>query len=194
MMFARTSSFFILAAALAGCSQAPGASPKETGIESPAVSEIAVSYDKLRQITKQPVFVNPELAMLCRGASQQQVEAARAKHGPHANTQILVYMNDPAAEAFGSSVHPFPVGAVIVKKKIMLSYRSNDGKQVLGTGHGVGGMVKRSPGYDPSHGDWEYFYFDKPSAIESGKISSCIQCHEGAKNADYVFGTWQPKS
>jgi hypothetical protein len=51
-------------------------------------------------------------------------------------------------------------------------------------------MIKRPSGYDPSHGNWEYFYFENPSKIESGKITSCVQCHAGAADRDFVFGTW----
>ncbi|MDB6068335.1 MAG: hypothetical protein JWR26_4543 [Pedosphaera sp.] len=57
--------------------------------------------------------------------------------------------------------------------------------------NGVGGMVKRAPGYDPAHGDWEYFYFDDAAKIQSGRIASCVGCHETAKGKDYVFGTWK---
>jgi hypothetical protein len=56
--------------------------------------------------------------------------------------------------------------------------------------NGVGGMVKRHKGYDPANGDWEYFYFEDASKIESGRISSCIQCHSRASDRDYVFGDW----
>ena len=55
-------------------------------------------------------------------------------------------------------------------------------------------MVKRAPGYDPEHGDWEYFYFEDPAKIEQGKIQSCVRCHAGAKATDHVFGTWERAS
>jgi hypothetical protein len=51
-------------------------------------------------------------------------------------------------------------------------------------------MVKRAPGFDSAQGDWEYFYFDDPSKIESGRMASCIECHRTAKQTDYVFGLW----
>jgi len=51
-------------------------------------------------------------------------------------------------------------------------------------------MIKRRPGYDPAHGDWEYFYFEDANKVESGKMNSCIQCHSGAADKDYVFGGW----
>src|SRR5689334_3498253 len=84
---------------------------------SPLVSEVATSFTNYHRITKSQVYVNPELAMLCRGASKGQVEAARLKNGPHANASILVYMNPLAAAAFTTNAPFFPVGAVIVKQK-----------------------------------------------------------------------------
>ncbi len=128
--------------------------------------------------------------MLCAGVFQTNVDAARIKFGPHANTGILIYMNKLAAEAFGTNAAVFPVGAVIVKQKTMGGYFDKNRKLVHDAGTEVGGMVKRSSGYDPGHGDWEYFYFEDAGKIESGRISSCVQCHESAKSKDYVFGTW----
>ena len=136
--------------------------------------------------------------MLCTTVSKAQIEAAlnaaRIKFGPHANTGIqntgiLIFMNKAAAEAFSTNAVPFPVGAVIVKQKTM-SYFDKDGKSVREENMGVGGMVKRPAGYDPQHGDWEYLYFEDTKKIESGRIPSCVQCHESTKSKDYVFGTW----
>jgi hypothetical protein len=155
------------------------------------VSGIAKGYTNYHKITDHEVYVNPLLAMLCRGATQAEVEAAREKDGPHANTAILIYMNDLAADAFGKGSKPFPVGSVVVKRKTILGYRDNSGNYGIHGENGVGGMVKRAPGYDPAHGDWEYFYFDNPAKIQSGRIDSCVKCHETAKGKDYVFGTWK---
>jgi hypothetical protein len=60
--------------------------------------------------------------------------------------------------------------------------------------HGVGGMVKRAAGFDPAHGDWEYFYFEDPAHIESGAIATCTGCHASARATDYVFGSWRPSA
>jgi len=151
----------------------------------PTVKEIAVGFKNYQRITTDVVFVNPELAMLCRGASRAEVEAARAKLGPHAHTGILIYMNRLAADAFATNAGSFPVGSVIVKKKTFLGHRDREADT------GVGGMVKRPVGYDSEHGDWEYFYFENPAKIESGQISTCVQCHSSAKDKDHVFGTWR---
>ncbi len=83
------------------------------------------------------------------------------------------------------------MGSVIVKQKQMMGYLDKDGRQIHERDTGVGGMVKRAPGYDPKHGDWEYFYFENTGKIESGRIASCVNCHVSAKDRDYVFGTWR---
>ena len=174
--------------------------------EQPTCEEVAAAYPRYQRITDKAVFVNPELAMLCRGASQQEVEAARGQHGPHANTAVLIYMNDAAAEAFRAKATLYPAGSVIVKRKQVLGFRDQAGEWVNDRDNGVGGMIKRAAGYDPAHGDWEYFYFDRPSGaftagtatfkatppakLESGRIASCVGCHAAAARTDRVFGTW----
>ena len=183
---ARATAFILLAGSLWVWSQ-----PSPTLGTQPSVSAVATGFTNYQQITKSVVYVNPELAMFCRGASKQEVEAARTKFGPHANTGIVIYMNKVAADAFTTNASVYPIGAVIVKQKTIHGYMDKDGKQVHEADNGVGGMVKRSAGYDPKHGDWEYFYFEDTKKIESGRISSCVQCHTSAKDKDYVFGTWR---
>ncbi|MES2695258.1 MAG: cytochrome P460 family protein [Verrucomicrobiota bacterium] len=179
-----------VAALLSGCAKPPTArkAPQEAG---PTIAAIVAEYQTYRQMTDNDVYVNPELAMLCIGASQFHVDNARKTKGPHAHSAIRVLMNPSAAQSFSSGGHAYAPGAVIVKQKRFLSTR--DGKSTARdrTVHnGVGGMVKRAPGFDPANGDWEYFYFDDASTIESGRILSCIECHKTAKPTDYVFGDW----
>ena len=89
---------------------------------------------------------------------------------------VNIFMNDRAAAIFSSQKRDrYPIGSIIVKEK---------------QGRGVGGMIKRTLGFDPEHGDWEYFYFEQPTKVETGKISSCVKCHTGAAGTDYVFGSW----
>lgn len=181
----RAIAFILLtAAAPAGAQSAPASEA------SPIISEIAETFTNYSRITKDPVEVNPELAILCRGASKEEVDVARTKFGPHANAAVLIYMDKLAATAFNTNSTTFPVGSIIVKQKKVFGYRKN-GKWVYDSNDGVGGMVKRPTGYDPAHGDWEYFYFQDPKKIESGRIASCIQCHDAAKEKDHVFGTWR---
>jgi hypothetical protein len=130
--------------------------------------------------------------MLCVGISQQHVDSARERAGPHAHTSIRIFMNDEAANAFHKSTK-YPVGSVIVKEKKGLDYKISGPSPHTSakTSDGVGGMIKRSAGYDSEHRDWEYFYFEDPSIVEHGRITSCIECHRSAAASDYVFGSWE---
>ncbi len=47
----------------------------------PTVEQTARHYTKLQSMTPKPVFVNPELAMLCRGASLADVEEGEKFRG-----------------------------------------------------------------------------------------------------------------
>lgn len=171
--------------------------PSDTlGVEvAPDVESLARHYTELTLVTKEPVLVDLQLAMLCRGVSQQDVDEASKRAGPHAHTSIRIFMNDAAARAFRDKVKIFPVGSVIVKEKQVLAYDRVDGQGEMSrngasTPDGVGGMIKRPAGYDPKHGDWEYFYFENPAHVEQGKIATCVDCHRGASATDYVFGGW----
>lgn len=160
-------------------------------------AQVAKHYPTYRKITPEPVMVNPELATLCRRPDMSDVEKLRVRYGPHAHTAILIFMSDLAAEVFSAKSASYPPGSVIVKQKTLLDYYDPATKKFVSPHPaGVGGMIKHAPGYDVEHGDWEYFYFDDPEKIESGKIASCIDCHGNAKARDHVFGSWnkEPKT
>ncbi len=167
--------------------------------ESPSVAEIAQSFTNYAAVSTRGALVNRELFLLCRGVTQTDLDMERKKHGPHTYTAITVFMNPPAAAAFAATNLPYPVGSVVVKQKALgWPAESEPGGKITQSAEGVGGMVKRAPGYDPEHGDWEYFYFEAsyfyfqdPAKIEQGKIQSCVRCHAGAKATDHVFGTWE---
>ena len=159
-------------------------------------------------MTKEPVEVNPSVAVLCANPPPDWVAAAKKASGPHAFCRVKIYMNGLAAGVFGKEHAIYPVGAVIVKEK-QFGYRDPKSVQASGKlfggsgkgastqpaegdgfGDGVGGMIKRAAGYDSAHGDWEYFYYEDRKKIEHGKMSSCIECHAGEAERDYVFGSW----
>ncbi len=158
--------------------------------DAPAVENVARNYAQLHLITKEPVLVDPELAALCIGVQQFHVEDARKRTGPHAHTAVRIFMNDLAAHAFDKLQVTYPIGSVIVKEKQGLNIHNTLSGSSAKTRDGVGGMIKRAAGYDPAHGDWEYFYFEHPSQIEHGRIATCVECHRGAAATDFVFGDW----
>ncbi|WP_046004383.1 cytochrome P460 family protein [Pseudoalteromonas rubra] len=62
-------------------------------------------------------------------------------------------------------------------------------------------MIKRQPGYSPTHGDWEYVQFDNQGKVLlAGKGSDsaiqkvCASCHESIKERDYIFANFYSKS
>jgi len=202
---------------LAGC----GGKSAGDSASSQTAEKIAVSYHTRTLMTKEPVYVDPTFAGMCRMAWDEEVAASRKEFGPHTNTAIYVSMNSLAATAFEDATYPYPVGSVIVKNKLGSAYeetslepsKSLDGVrvqhppskdseapweiiidphhfEVKTTPDGVGGMIKRALGYDPEHGDWEYFFYEDPAKIDSGKLGNCIDCHQNASARDYVFGSW----
>jgi hypothetical protein len=187
----RLSSAYFALIIVAGCTaaeNAPASDPKAPATMS--AERVAKEYTTFTSMTKKPVFVDPGLAKLCAGPTQRQVDEARKIAGPHANTAVSIYMNDLAAGAFTKPfTTAYPVGSIIVKKKKALNWTDEQGNVVMPS-DGVGGMIKRTKGYDSEHGDWEYFYVENATKIESGKISTCVQCHSGAVKTDHVFGDW----
>src|SRR5262249_41411779 len=133
----------------------------------PSIAAILTNYTNYTMMTRGHVAVHAELAMLCRGVTQAEVEAARVKYGQHASAAVVIYMNHAAARAFRQGTNSYPVGSVIVKEKMFGGYFAKDGKPAHDATDGMGGMVKRAPGFDPAHGDWEYFYFDDITKVET---------------------------
>lgn len=111
---------------------------------------------------------------------------------PRANHAIRVYMNDLAAKAYRTSAATYPVGSVIVKEKLAAGGAAGKAPTDAGWQHvGVGGMIKRTAGYDPDGDNWEYFCAkDTSRKVESGRIANCALCHAGEATRDHVFGGW----
>jgi hypothetical protein len=188
----------ILLAGFVGCSEKQSVVTSDakadrvaTSDAAPRCDEIARRYEQLTLITKEPVEVDPYLATYCVSA-EVFAKAAKARSGPHAGAAVRIFMNAEAAKAFRSGGNAYPVGAVIVKEKQRLEPEGNalEAGDTLFGADGVGGMIKRPAGYDPEHGNWEYFYFEDPTKVEHGKIVSCVECHRSASATDFVFGGW----
>jgi hypothetical protein len=131
-------------------------------------------YKSLHLVTPIPIEVSDRIATAC--TSRPGPDAATGWAGPHGGAAITLWVNDLAAPAFGENPGPIPEGAVIVKEKLK-----------SGEVMAVGGMVKRAPGFDPAHGDWEYFYAERSAGFATGRLGTCIACHDHAKANDYVF-------
>ncbi len=137
-------------------------------------------YRTFKRLTKQPHLVAPLTAALCTTPRPEVVEREKNATGPHYQNSIHLYANALAEESITRRLLAFPEGAVIVKEKL----NGQEGAD------GVGGMIKRAPGYDPSNGDWEYFYADGATGFSTGKLQNCITCHAQARATDYVYSVW----
>jgi hypothetical protein len=140
----------------------------------------ATFYRNFVRLTERPHPVAPLTAALCTIPSQAVVEREKQFTGPHYKTSVHLYASPAALPTIKSRATPFPAGAVIVKEKL-----TSEGKV-----SGVGGMIKRQPGYDAANGDWEYFYFGGPGEFSSGRLESCVACHRAAKSTDHVYSVW----
>ena len=137
-------------------------------------------YRDFTRLTKRPHRVAPLTATLCTIPSRAVVEREKQMTGLHYMASVHLYASPAAMTAVTNRMRVFPVGSVIVKEKL-----ADDGKV-----SGVGGMVKRAAGFDAANGDWEYFYYARPSEFSTGRIRSCIDCHRAAKTNDYVYSVW----
>ncbi|MGV3757359.1 MAG: cytochrome P460 family protein [Verrucomicrobiota bacterium] len=179
--------FLAGALCLGGC-----ASQSDTmGEAGSKVTDVAANFTTYRKMTDRAAEIDPYISFRCSPIMKDEVAEARLEHGPHANTAILVYMNDLAAGTFTNRAQFYPVGSVIVKQKVIKGYYDEKYRQLASRSNAVGGMIKRPVGYDPAHGDWEYFYFEKPAKIERGRLATCVKCHSYAQTTDHVYGTWQ---
>ena len=137
------------------------------------------------QVNSEPYYISSAVDLLCRAPTAADFELER-KRNPHASTYITVYVNKVGQEAmFSKDVQRFPVGSVIVKKKI--GRRAEGQKTLLYTL-----MKKREPGYNPAVGDWEFLVVaGNGTQLEaSGKIESCQTCHVKRSETDFIFRSY----
>jgi hypothetical protein len=94
---------------------------------------------------------------------------------------VDIYVNRLAKEPYIREDEKFPIGSVIVKPLYPEEKRDNLNRIVI--------MMKMQKGYDSTNGDWWYGSYNKDGtkAYVSGKIQSCIACHEVAQDTDYLF-------
>lgn len=178
------------ACVIAGCSPARDvelASASSAPSHAPDVNDVLSTYTSLKQMGNGLTSVGPSAFATCDGSSSRMSGAdVQAAWGPHANTYIRVFMSVEAERAIANGT-AYPVGSIVVKQKEVMRSTHPD---VPNEFAGVGGMIKRAPGYDPANGDWEYFYQTPDKRLSAGKIESCIACHRGAAATDRVFGSW----
>lgn len=166
----------------AGAADAGDAGP-DAGSASPLTVERALAeYTGWTKLMDKPEAISEEIASLCRAPTDAEKQFSDSEHGH--DRSLLYWGNAEAAPAFlAKSTRPFPAGAAIVKEKFALTV------DVGITLVGKGVMIKRAPGFDPAHGDWEFAYWEPGSAVASGapEAAYCGGCHASAAATDYVF-------
>jgi len=176
-----------LAVVILGCQQPTATSqktqaPASTMPEAPSPSPSAdIDFAHWPAATDMPYRVDLSVAADCRAPSSGE----RKRHGPHYQPTIIVRTNPEAIAAFKAGSASLPVGTTIIKEK--------HAKWIAkGSPNEYGAMIKREPGYDPAHCDWEYLYvvLRPEKTVTRGRLESCIECHSHAKEKDYLFRTY----
>jgi hypothetical protein len=167
----------LVVASIAGCSPMVS-SPMPVAAAISQTSE-GIDYGSWSALTSKPIRVPNRDFADCVSTPEQ------IKRGPHYAPAVKVFANPIALSALQSEpAKPLPVGSVVVKEKWW------DEKNAQPSAYAA--MVKRNPGYDSEHGDWEYVYaqLDGKRNIERGKLAKCIACHQGAASQDYLFRSY----
>lgn len=189
----------IVLAGLWGCSEQEPSGTNSPSTASPSVqgepADQAVMFDKesilkpyqpLKPALDKPMLIDAATWTLCIMRSPREVAEDKKRRGPHTSMYGMFYMNESAERTLRGSDEEasYPVGSVIIKEKLDLV----PDQSPLTTG--LAGMIKREAGYDPDHGNWEYFIVDDITPMRRGKLESCITCHTKVASSDYVFGIW----
>ncbi|MFT7464050.1 MAG: hypothetical protein ACI9EF_002399 [Pseudohongiellaceae bacterium] len=108
------------------------------------VGGTAVDTTGFELLTPEPITVPVKMFLSCR------MQLNMVKRGPHFSPSVSMHANPLAAAALAASSAVMPVGSIVTKVK-----RWELGQTLP---NAVASMIKREPGYDVEHGDWEYVY------------------------------------
>lgn len=141
------------------------------------VAEIK-KYRSFFRVNETPIDMAPEAKLLC---------AAPTTHNPHYSPGVVYYINEISRQGLKdfATKKQFPVGSIIVKEK--QEKKTDDSVKIITV------MQKVKAGQEAS--SWEYKMYDvtkweeidlAKTASRSLGISSCLSCHKGYKENDYV--------
>jgi len=164
--------------AFGGCSS--NILPPSSEAKSKSLNPEAIDFSNWPKATKNPYLIAPAVAAACSSGATT-VTARSLNLSPHSSPFIVVRVN-PEAFADFLAKRPLAVGSIIIIEKHPDANGDNPPQAYTM-------MIKREPGYDPGHGDWEYadVRLEPEKKVSRGKIASCIACHDGKKNDDYLF-------
>lgn len=161
---------------------APGASPAPAApTPGPDLAALLPASSSVLDTTgfvplhREPVTVPKAMYLACT------IQIQAIGRGPHFDPNVSFHANPLAADALAEERAILPVGSVITKTK---RWRADQPRP-----DALASMIKREPGYDPEHGDWEYVYEDlgQGGTVTRGRLESCITCHSHAAAGDYLY-------
>ena len=143
----------------------------------PDFAIILKGYKAWTRVNSMPFRMSPAVAAACAAQTARPVS-------PHTTPDFYVdvYVNPTGRDAMlTSGPVTFPEGTIIVKEK---RHGSDESDPELLTV-----MLKRSKGYNPESGDWDFAVLDgKAVAVQAqGKLENCVKCHNAVATSDYVF-------
>jgi hypothetical protein len=133
------------------------------------------------KVTERPFEMHDSTVTACRAPIVPDVIPTNPHDPSDRETAFCnVYVNAMAKDVILSGKGTYPVGSLVIKSKLA----SADDP----TPHLFTVMQKMATGYDSKRGDWKYTVIDGIAYREmaSGRIDSCIECHEQYKETDYV--------
>lgn len=94
---------------------------------------------------------------------------------------LTTYLNGPAHQAMQKGAASLPTGAVVVKENF-----KPDSTLAAIT------VMYKHEGYDPEHNDWFWVKYLPDGSVANdgaaaGRVASCIGCHAGKADNDYIM-------
>ena len=172
----------LLLAAIAGFAVLGRNNDGSTTSAEPNFAAMVKDYKTWTRVNTKPYRMPAAVMAACAAPTAGQVS-------PHLKPDgyIDVYVNPEGRSAmFTPGRVVFPVGTIIVKEKRQAADPSYPELLTV--------MVKRSSGYNPETGDWDFAVLDgKAAAVQAqGKLENCMQCHKTAGTSDYIFRPYLP--
>jgi hypothetical protein len=153
------------------------------------LEQARAEYKQWTPHTSEPVHISEQIFGLCRPATAAEEAFVESVHGHE--LALKAWLNPAALEgatateaasaADAAAPAAFPVGATIVKEKLV---RRNEGYEVFA----LGIMVKRERGFNAATADWQFGYWELEAGMIAGadEQKSCGDCHASAAT-DFVY-------
>ncbi len=161
-------------------------------------------YKSFKKLEPSPIDIKRFVWETCVSLGKLEEDKEQVRAGPHIDTVFNLYVNALAENTVTQKSPTFPTSAIVVLEELesrahSLQLWDREEEPIAGPNRPqIYGMIKRTPGFDPQNGNWEYFYagtleFAETGGFAKGRLEGCIACHAKAKDADYVFKVRNPE-